>query len=88
MTFTDESSALHDNLSLRLNLKFDTDIFSETTIKEMVDDFLEYYIKKNVPNILVPIRVCRDTRKESVQQRKQIISTYWSLYASQDGGGK
>ena len=30
----DESSALHDNLSLRLNLKFDTDIFSETTIKE------------------------------------------------------
>jgi hypothetical protein len=82
----DESSALHDNLSLRLNLKFDTDIFSETTIKEMVDDFLEYYIKKNVPNILVPIRVCRDTRKESVQQRKQIISTYRSPYASQDGG--
>lgn len=81
-----EASVLHENLSLWFSKDSSKDRFTEAAIKELIGKFLEYYIRKNVPNTLVPIHICEDKRNGEWQSKKRTLFTYQSPFASQEGG--
>lgn len=81
-----DSEILHDSISLKIDSCTEKADFSTNNIIKGVYRFLEYYVRKNVPNTLVPICICSDRKKGDKQCRNEVIYTYRSPFASEKGG--
>lgn len=91
----------HDEITFVFKRWKQNDCFTKEMNEEYLCSFLDYYIRKIIPNTLFPISICIDEKKndkkkcdrkdydekeDNVTEVKRIYDTYRSPFASHDGG--
>lgn len=83
---TGKKQKRHESLFLEFGYQKNDDRFMEAENEEYICSFLDYYIRKTIPDTLFPINISADEKKGETVNPKRKYSTYKSPYASRYGG--
>lgn len=82
----ENGKVLHEEIAFSFKSLQIGDSFSETVSEEYIGRFLDYYVRKALPDTLFPIRICIDKREDMNKTVRRKFSVYRSPFASAEGG--